>query len=230
MGWLDGRPTVKGEGQIVRAAQRRSAIRIGIVDDHPVFRLGLKRALERESDLDITWEMGSVTGLDTVMSKTPVDVILMDVYVGAGDDGMAATRHLVEKWPEVRVAMISASVDARVGLASKRAGAHTFIPKAMPVSEMVSAIRRLAAANPALPANGARPRRVSGLKSRIGGLSPRQRQVLEHIRLGRTNREIAARLGISIATVNKHVHEVLTVLKVRNRTQAAAVVEQEVRD
>jgi DNA-binding NarL/FixJ family response regulator len=100
----------------------------------------------------------------------------------------------------------------------------------MPVSEMVSAIRRLAVATPALASNGARPRRASGLKSRIGGLSPRQRQVLEQIRLGRTNREIAARMGISIATVNKHVHEVLTVLKVRNRTQAAAAVEQEVRD
>jgi NarL family two-component system response regulator LiaR len=200
------------------------------VDDHPVFRLGLKRALERESDIDITWEMGSVATLDAVMTRTPVDVILMDVYMGGGGDGMVATRQLVEKWPEVRVAVISASVDARVGPASKRAGAHAFIPKAMPVSEMVSAIRRLAVATPALASNGARPRRASGLKSRIGGLSPRQRQVLEQIRLGRTNREIAARMGISIATVNKHVHEVLTVLKVRNRTQAAAAVEQEVRD
>ncbi len=217
-------------GHIGRAGQRRSPIRIGIVDDHPVFRLGLKRALERESDIDITWEMGSVTGLDSVMGKTPVDVILMDVYIGPGIDGMAATRLVVEKWPDVRVAVISASVDARVGPASKRAGAHTFIPKAMPVSEMVSAIRRLAAASAALPANGARPRRASGPKSRIGGLSPRQRQVLEQIRIGRTNREIAARLSISIATVNKHVHEVLTVLKVRNRTQAAAAIEQEVRD
>lgn len=189
----------------------------------------MKRALERESDIDITWEMGSVTGLDTAMTKTPVDVILMDVYMGAGGDGMVATRQLVEKWPEVRVAVISASVDARVGPASKRAGAHAFIPKAMPVSEMVSAIRRLAVATP-ITANGARPRRASGLKSRIGGLSPRQRQVLEEIRLGRTNREIAGRLSISIATVNKHVHEVLTVLKVRNRTQAAAAVEQEGRD
>jgi NarL family two-component system response regulator LiaR len=164
------------------------------------------------------------------MSKAPVDVILMDVYMGSGGDGMAATRLVVEKWPEARIAVISASVDARVGAASKRAGAHTFIPKAMPVSEMVSAIRRVAAAAPVVSANGARPRRASGLKSRIGGLSPRQRQVLEQIRIGRTNREIAARLGISIATVNKHVHEVLTVLKVRNRTQAAAVVEQEVHD
>jgi DNA-binding NarL/FixJ family response regulator len=195
-----------------------------------VFRLGLKRALERESDIDITWELGSVTGLDAAMSKTPVDVILMDVYMGAGGDGMAATRHVVEKWPDVRVAVISASVDVRVGPASKRAGAQMFIPKAMPVSEMVSSIRRMVAANPVVAANGARPRGASGVKGRIGGLSPRQRQVLEQVRLGRTNREIAARLGISIATVNKHVHEVLTVLKVRNRTQAAAAIEQEVRD
>jgi DNA-binding NarL/FixJ family response regulator len=88
----------------------------------------------------------------------------------------------------------------------------------------------LAAANPAVSTNGARTRRATGVKGRIGGLSPRQRQVLEQVRLGRTNREIAARLGISIATVNKHVHEVLTVLKVRNRTQAAAAIEQDVRD
>jgi DNA-binding NarL/FixJ family response regulator len=62
-------------------------------------------------------------------------------------------------------------------------------------------------------------RAVAGIES----LSPRQRQVLDELRLGRTNREIAERLGISIATVNKHVHQVLTVLKVRNRTQAAAI-------
>ena len=179
--------------------------------------------------MDITWELGSVTGIDAVMGKTPVDVILMDVYLGGGGDGMAATRHVVDRWPEVRVAVISASVDARVGPASKRAGAHVFIPKAMPVSEMVSAIRKVAATT-AITANGSRPRRTPALKGRIGGLSPRQRQVLEHLRVGRTNREIAARLGISIATVNKHVHEVLRVLNVRNRTQAAAVIEQEVHD
>src|ERR1700731_466649 len=86
------RRTPCGEGHIGRAGQRRPAIRIGIVDDHPVFRLGLKRALERESDIDISWEMGSAGNLDAVMRKTPVDVILMDIYMGAGKDGVAATR------------------------------------------------------------------------------------------------------------------------------------------
>ncbi|MDQ2942261.1 MAG: response regulator transcription factor [Candidatus Dormibacteraeota bacterium] len=193
--------------------------------------MGLKRALERESDFDISWEMGSAANLNAVMRKTPVDVILMDVYMGAGKDGVAATREVTENWPDVRVAVISASLDARVAPASKRAGADIFIPKAMPVAEMVTSIRRLAAGN----STGSRdrtksPRGAKGASGRIGGLSPRQRQVLEHVRLGRTNREIAARLGISTGTVKKHVHEVLSVLKVRNRTQAAAAAGQDARD
>jgi DNA-binding NarL/FixJ family response regulator len=220
-----------GLGSIGRAGQRRSAIRIGIVDDHPVFRLGLKRALERESDFDITWEMSSAGNLDAVMRKTPVDVILMDIYMGAGKDGVAATREVTQNWPEVRVAVISASLDARMAPASKRAGAHMFIPKALPVAEMVSSIRRLVASNSTGSHNGAKPARpTNGAHGRIGGLSPRQRQVLEQVRLGRTNREIAARLSISIGTVNKHVQQVLTVLKVRNRTQAAAAAAQDVSD
>ena len=220
-----------GLGHIAVAGQRRSAIRVGIVDDHPVFRLGLKRALERESDIDITWEAGSAVNLDALMKKTPVDVILMDVYMGAGKDGVAATREVTEKWPEVRVAVISASLDIRVGQASKRAGADMFLSKAMPVAEMVSSIRRLAATNSNGTRNRTRPARHSPrANGRVNGLSPRQRQVLEQVRLGRTNREIAARLSISIATVNKHVHEVLTVLKVRNRTQAASAAAQEIRD
>ena len=222
-----GRHKASGGCQIRGASQRRSAIRVGIVDDHPVFRLGLKRALERETDIDITWEMGSASNLDVVMKKTPVDVILMDIYMGAGKDGVAVTREVTEKWPEVRVAVISASLDMRVAPASKRAGADMFLSKAMPVAEMVSSIRRLAAANSTGSRNRGRPRKAPGATGRINGLSPRQRQVLEQVRLGRTNREIAARLSISIATVNKHVHEVLSVLKVRNRTQAAALAGQD---
>jgi DNA-binding NarL/FixJ family response regulator len=216
--------------RIAGAGQRRSAIRVGIVDDHPVFRLGLKRALEREPDINVTWEAGSAVNLDAVMRKTPVDVILMDVYMGAGKDGVTATREVTQKWPEVRVAVISASLDVRVGPASKRAGADMFLSKSMPVAEMVSSIRRLAAANLTVT-NGTRAaHRKPGTTGRINGLSPRQRQVLEQVRLGRTNREIAVRLSISVGTVNKHVHEVLTVLKVRNRTQAAAASGQEIRD
>jgi DNA-binding NarL/FixJ family response regulator len=224
-----GRPGIRWRvGHIAGAGQRRSAIRVGIVDDHPVFRLGLKRALERESDVDVVWEMGSAANLDAVMTKSPVDVVLMDVYLGDAKDGMAATRDLTEKWPEVKVAVMSASLDARVASASKRVGAAMFIPKSVPVAEMVSSIKHLAASTSNRSPYGARAaRRTPTARTRIDGLSPRERQVLDYVRVGRTNREIAARLNISIATVNKHVHQVLSALNVRNRTQAAAAIRQE---
>ncbi|HEY2597143.1 MAG TPA: response regulator transcription factor [Candidatus Dormibacteraeota bacterium] len=209
-------------------------IRIGIVDDHPVFRFGLKRALEREADFDVTWELGSATNIDAQMRRTPVDVILMDLYMGSGKDGFAATRDVIERWPGVKVLVISASVDERNVLASARAGADGFLPKAMPVSDMVRSIRRLASGDAPgrRVGNTATERRARSRKKstprkprtavRIGGLSVRQRQVLDELRHGRTNREIAEHMGVSITTVNKHVHEVLKALKVRNRTEAAA--------
>ncbi|OLE25309.1 MAG: hypothetical protein AUG44_16490 [Actinobacteria bacterium 13_1_20CM_3_71_11] len=200
---------------------RRGPVRIGIVDDHPVFRLGLARALERQPDLEITWEMSSAVNLTAVMQKTPVDVLLIDVYLrtDADADGIAATRDVRARWPDVRVAAMSASVDTQVSTSSKRAGANVFLSKAQPVSEIVAAIRKLVDE----PRKGRSDLRGSG--SRVVGvaLTPRQRQVLEYIRLGRTNKQIAARLGVSVATVNKHVHQVLTALGVRNRTQAAAL-------
>jgi DNA-binding NarL/FixJ family response regulator len=197
---------------------RRGRVRIGIVDDHPVFRLGLARALERQPDLEITWELSSAVNLTAMMQKTPVDVLLIDVYLRADTDGIAATRDVRARWPDVKVAAMSASVDSQVSTASKRAGASVFLPKALPVSEIVAAIRKLVD----VPRKGRSDMRGSG--SRVdAGLSPRQRQVLEYLRVGRTNKEIAARLGVSVATVNKHVHEVLSALGVRNRTQAAAL-------
>ena len=202
--------------------QRRGRVRIGIVDDHPVFRLGLARALERQSDLEITWELSSAVNLAATMQKTPVDVLLIDVYLRADTDGIAATRDVRARWPEVKVAAMSASLDAQVSTASKRAGASVFLPKALPVSEIVAAIRKLVD----VPRKERSDLRGSGSRAVDAGLSPRQRQVLEYIRVGRTNKEIAARLGVSVATVNKHVHQVLSALGVRNRTQAAALAHE----
>jgi len=231
---------VSSGSQTAGKVRGRPAIRIGIVDDHPVFRMGLKRALERERDLEVLWELPSATNLDASMRRTPVDVILMDLLMGRGKSGVEATRELAAQWPQVKVIVISASMDDSGVIASARAGAEGFLPKDMPVSDMVSSIRRLAGSDGSgrravgdlmETARGA-SRGKSTTRSRrpaggIDALSARQRQVLEELRQGRTNREIAERLHISIGTVNKHVHQVLTVLKVRNRTQAAAAAGRE---
>lgn len=231
---------IGGEKPIAGKSSVRKTIHLGIVDDHPLFRMGLRRVLERESDLRVVWELPSANTIDAQLRRKPVDVILMDVSMGAGSDGIQATKELTEKWPRVKVVVISASVDDSRVLASARAGAEGFLAKDLPVADMVSSIRRIAggvtggrrAAGDLIEAMSRNVKRASTAKGTrsatgVGSLSPRQLQVLQELRLGRTNREIAERLGISIATVNKHVHGVLTALKVRNRTQAASLASRE---
>lgn len=231
------------EGKAIGAKARgRQSISIGIVDDHPVFRMGLKKALEREPDLKVLWELPSASNLDDQLRRTPVDVVLMDLLMGRGKDGIAATKEVVERWPRVKVVVISASVEETSVLASSRAGADGFLPKDLPVAEMVASIRQLATGSVSgrrvtadlLEAIARNPKRrpAKGGRGQMAGvesLSRRQRQVLDELRQGRTNREIAERLGISTATVNKHVHEVLAALKVRNRTQAVAAAARDLR-
>lgn len=204
---------------------RKDPIRVAIIDDHPVFRLGLKRALEREPGLEVIWELESASNLESAMTKAPVDVLLVDVYLGSSKDGITITREILDRWPNVKVAAMSASIDSNVTAASARAGAGAFLAKSMPVAEMVGLIRRLAAATETT-ARGRSGKARSSSSTNATGLSPREMQVLGYLRVGRTNREIASRLGVSVATVNKHVHEILTTLRVRNRTEAVAAVER----
>jgi DNA-binding NarL/FixJ family response regulator len=93
------------------------------------------------------------------------------------------------------------------------------LPKYLPVDELVHEVQRLAFPGGSNRSNGATRRPVAELAA----LSHREIEVLSEIRVGRTNREIASELGISPTTVNKHVHQILRKLKVRNRAQAALV-------
>jgi two-component system response regulator DegU len=214
----------------------RNSILIGIVDDHPMYRMGLRRALDREADLNVIWELPSPDHIDEQLRRLPVDLILMDVSMGKGKNGIEATRDLSERWPWVKVVIISAGDDESQVSASSQAGAEGFLAKDLPISDMVSSIRRLAgdwssgrrATGDLLEAMH-RDTRPSSLRGKgrptagIESLSRRQRQVLDELRQGRTNREIAESMGISVGTVNKHVHDVLTALKARNRTEAVAI-------
>jgi DNA-binding NarL/FixJ family response regulator len=210
-------------GQLIRGGQ---PIRLGIVDDHPVFRLGLRLLFEREADLEVAWDLASAAELMTTLASSPVDVVLMDLNLGPEEDSLAATRAVIERYPAVKVVFISASLDGDAAAAAKLAGAIGYLPKDLSVRDTVGAIRGLAAkgvseivfrdfltARPG--ANGRHA--MSSL-----GLTRREQEVLVELRRGRTNREIAAKLGVSIATVNKHVQQVLKKLHVRNRGQAVA--------
>jgi len=201
-------------------------IRLGIVDDHPVFRVGLIRTLERQAGIKVVWELGSATDLIQTVAASPVDAVLLDLNLGPAQDSLGATRALIQRHPRIKVIVISALLDSEAAAAAKAAGASGYIPKDLAVSEMVAALRAVMsnqvgdAAFTDFLVNSAGAKRARTVPDL--GLTRREQEVLAELRRGRSNREIASRLGVSIATVSKHVQQVLKKLNVRNRGQAVA--------
>jgi len=198
----------------------RSAIRLAIVDDHEVFRLGLRGLLGRASGIEVCWDTGSAHEAWRRIAEEPVDAVLVDVNLGGPVDGLEATRMLVAGNPGLTVVLMSGLIDEQRLAQAPRVGAAGFLPKELGAAEMVEALIGLVG-------TGSRPVQRPGLPGEpatpLGSLSVREREVLAEIRLGRTNREIAEKLQVSTSTVNKHVHRVLSKLRVRNRSEAAIV-------
>ncbi|TMD17379.1 MAG: response regulator transcription factor [Chloroflexi bacterium] len=191
-----------------------------------MFREGLRRVLERTPDLTVLWDTGTVAELMAYMETSPVDVVLLDLYLGPDDDSLAAARAARERFADVRVIVVSASLDWDSVTASRQAGASGYLPKDLAVEDMVAAIRALADPNLGRMSfsdrvDTSRPNNGVGLVSRAG-LTRREREVLFEMVGGHSNRDIAASLGVSVTTVNKHVHHILSKLKAKTRAQVIA--------
>jgi DNA-binding NarL/FixJ family response regulator len=205
-------------------------VRLGIVDDHEVFRMGLRSLLSRAPRVEIVWDAASAHDAFERLQLEPVDAVLMDVNLGGPVDGIEATDRMMGAWPALKVILISGLADERRLLAAGQAGAAGFLPKELGADEMVEAIVRMVVGTSPRPGVGLRPAgQVLGPASgepplhAFESLSPREMEVLGEVRWARTNREIAARLGVSTSTVNKHVHQILRKLGLRNRAEAAVV-------
>lgn len=202
----------------------RPAIRLAIVDDHEVFRMGLRGLLQRADGIDVAWDTGSAHEAWERILEQPVDAILVDVNLGGPVDGLEATRMLTARDPRLQVVLMSGLIDEQRLAEAPRVGAVGFLPKALSADHMIDALldlvgprARMRARRPRAPEADAEP------GTALEDLSVREREVLAEIRLGRTNREIAGKLQLSTSTVNKHVHQVLRKLRVRNRAEAAIV-------
>ncbi len=179
----------------------------------------------------MVWELGSSTELLTKLATSRVDVLLLDLNLGPDDDSLAATRAVIQRFPAVKVIIVSASLDGDAAAAAKAAGAVGYLPKDLSIPDTTAAIRGLTAKGVGAVVFG------NFLATRVGvdglngfsrhGLTKREQEVLAELRRGRTNREIATKFGVSIATVNKHVQQVLKKLHVRNRSQAVARLQGE---
>ncbi len=198
-------------------------IKVLVVDDHEVVRLGL-RSLFRDSDISIVSEAATAKQAIEETQKHHPDVVLMDIRMGE-NDGLAALEKLRKKTPDVPVVMLSMYDNPTYVARSVALGAVDYVLKGSPREELISAIER--AAKGEGPAEGSMMERVKDAMARRGDrdddipLTNRELQVLRHVALGLSNREIGRSLGISIETVKEHVQNILRKLDVSDRTQAA---------
>ncbi|HEY7523159.1 MAG TPA: response regulator transcription factor [Candidatus Limnocylindrales bacterium] len=198
-----------------------NAIRLVIVDDHPVVRDGLRGMLDGVPDLDVVGEAGDGAEAVSVIGSLQPDVVLMDLRM-PGLGGAATIRALAEQGIEARVLVLTTyDTDSDV-VPALEAGATGYLLKDTPREELVRAIRA-AARGEAVLAPSVATRLVSQLRSPVqDALSDRELEVLTLIAQGETNRGAAARLFISEATVKTHLLHIYDKLGVGDRAAAVA--------
>ena len=206
------------------------AVRIVIVDDHPVIRFGLKQLLNNEADMMVVGEAEHNDQLFDVVHETKPDVVVLDLELG-DSNGATALKRLRETEPDIRVLIYTAhSDDTRIQQAAD-SGMDGYLLKDCPSGEIVTAIRSVHAGGTVLnPTVASRLMQHMNHKSNSSRsrqttkpLSNREIEVLVCMAQGKSNRAIAKALYICEATVKFHVHAILGKLHASNRTEAVTI-------
>ena len=211
------------------------SIKLLIVDDHPVFRQGLRDVFATEPDIEVVGEASDgAEALAKALEFRP-DVILMDISL-PGSSGLQATYQLQESLPDVKVVMITGYDEPEQAYHSLRAGAVAFCSKDIPPESLIQVIRQVydgkfvlqgkslteSEADAWMAKRAKRFGKRSLLEDGVDSppLTPREMEILELICRGASNNDIARGLGISYQTVKNHVTAILHKLGVKDRTQA----------
>ncbi len=203
-------------------------IRVLLVDDHEIVRTGLRALLEAEADMAVVGEAEDGEGaVREALSLLP-RVVVMDVRMG-GVDGIQACRAIKNDQPQIGVLMLTSFGGGEAVLAALMAGASGFLLKNTGGHGLLRAIRAVARGESLLDPEVTKETAdklvelaSAGRDTRVGRLSPREREVLSLVARGYTNREIAEELVISPATARNHVSHILEKLGMGRRSEAAA--------
>jgi len=204
-------------------------LRLLVVDDHTLFRRGLIALLSQHAQLEVAGEAGDAGEAQRLAASLQPDVILLDNHL-PGVRGIDALPGLQEAAPKARVLMLTVSEDEEDLVGALRHGAHGYLLKTIDGDALLAAIERCAMGQTVVSPDMT-PKLVAALrhdvaaKPAIGNgldaLSPRERETLEQLACGASNKEIARRLDIAEATVKIHVQNILRKLNVSSRVQAA---------
>ncbi|HEY6277172.1 MAG TPA: response regulator transcription factor [Streptosporangiaceae bacterium] len=203
-------------------------IRVFLLDDHEVVRMGLRDLLDAEPDIEVVGEAATVEAALNRVPLLQVNVAVLDVRLPDGD-GIEVCRGIRSASPDTGCLMLTGYGDDRALLSAIMAGAAGYVMKQAAGPELVDAVRTVASGRSTLGPEAtqrvmARLRDQAGVADPRSSLSSQEKKVLDLVGEGLTNREIAARMFLSEKTVKNYVSSLLTKLGMNRRSQAAALV------
>ena len=207
-------------------AQGKPGIKVFLLDDHEIVRRGVKDMLETEPDITVIGEAGTA---ESELARIPAlrpDVAVLDVRLPDGD-GVTVCREIRSRMPEVACLMLTSFGDDEALFDAIMAGAAGYVLKQIRGTDLVGAVRTVAAGDSMLDPEAAskvmaRMREQASRKDPLAGLTTQERKILELIGEGLTNRQIGERMFLAEKTVKNYVSALFAKLGMERRTQAAA--------
>lgn len=198
-------------------------IKLLIVDDHEMVRLGLTSYFSVLEDIDVVGEAeDGAEGVKMSLTMNP-DVILMDLVMDVMD-GIEATKAILEEWPEAKILILTSFIDDEKVYPAMEAGASGYLLKTSSASDIAEAIRRTYSGEAIIEeevSEKLKENKENGNRRNLHEeLTSRELEVLHLIAAGKSNQEIADELFITLKTVKTHVSNILSKLEVSDRTQA----------
>jgi len=205
-------------------------IRLLVVDDHAVVRMGLRALFDHAPNIEVVGEAGSVASAIAEAARLEPTVVLMDMRLPDGT-GVEACREILAERPQTRILFLTSYEDEEAMLAAVLCGAGGYLLKEIGADALVQAVNLVAAGRSILDPDAAKivrerlqlPSSAGPSATRNGWISPQERRVLGLVAQGKTNKEIAAALALSDKTVKNYLSNIFAKLHVTRRAQAAAI-------
>jgi len=204
-----------------------TVLKLILIDDHEIVRMGLRLLFDQMPDVEVRAEGGSAEEAIVLCSLHQPDVVIMDIRMPPGHNGITACKTIVERWPHIQVIMLTSYVDDELIAEAIKAGAVGYVLKQVGTGELVQALD--AVRHGAALLDPAVTRRVLAMMRHHGENKPdpfrmltaREVDVLRLLAAGKSNADIAQALFLSDKTVRNHISLILDKLTVTNRVEAA---------